>query len=176
METLEGLYREARQRGMVATSAISYARQTVKFTAYSTKVRTDWESLDGDVWSEWDKTDVTKVRLRIVPDSDVEIVTTLKFWALDNLFGDTYDPEVNTDISPERLECEKQAEIDRINREGVYGIIGEYNCNGVWEHADSVWGFVGDDWKESGYDIDIMAATIEAYYGQTYCRLCHSAR
>jgi len=27
-----------------------------------------------------------------------------------------------------------------------------------WDHMDSCWGFVGDDWKDSGYDIDFKEA------------------
>lgn len=44
--------------------------------------------------------------------------------------------------------------------EGVWGIIGEYNAGDGWTHADSCWGFIADEWKDSGYDYDIMAETI----------------
>lgn len=32
---------------------------------------------------------------------------------------------------------------------------------GGWECIDSCWGFVGDDWKDSGYDTDGKAQAIE---------------
>lgn len=88
-------------------------------------------------------------RIKIAPDD---------FADLDNLFGDTYDPSVNTDIDPAVLAEQKQEEIDRINRDGVWGMIAEYECSccGRWTEADSVWGFIGDDWKGSGYEADLF--------------------
>jgi hypothetical protein len=116
-----------------------------------------WQSAkrEADIRVQWaDAEDKGLVRLRVEPDEHCD---------LGDLFGDTFDPRVNTGIKPERLEREKQAEIDRINRDGVWGIIGEYRCPtcGKWTQADSCWGFVGDDWRESGYDLDIMATALE---------------
>ena len=70
---------------------------------------------------------------------------------------------------------------DRRERDGVTGITAEFNtgrectCNsdysgdickcGAWEIADSVWGFIGDDWKDSGYDADLRRAALDAYVG-----------
>lgn len=101
------------------------------------------------LWSE----NENSVRIRVEPDYDVD---------LDFLLGDSYNPEVNPDIQPHVLKRQEKEEIDRINREGVYGIIGEYKCHccGNWQTADSVWGFVGDDWKEA--EDEIKYATLAA--------------
>ena len=40
---------------------------------------------------------------------------------------------------------------ERANRDGA-----------EWVEVDSCWGFIGDDWRDSGYDIDIMRATLDA--------------
>ena len=59
-----------------------------------------------------------------------------------------------------------------MNRQGVWGIVGEYFDGEVWQHADSCFGFVGDDWKNSGYDTDIMQATLDAARDASVCRCC----
>ena len=59
-----------------------------------------------------------------------------------------------------------------VNREGVWGIVGEYFDGERWRHADSCFGFVGDDWKNSGYDTDIMRATVDASEDARVCRCC----
>ena len=50
-----------------------------------------------------------------------------------------------------------------VERDGTWGIIGEYKCPccGEWTQADSCWGFIGEDWLHSGYDMDIKAETIK---------------
>lgn len=95
------------------------------------------------------------VRLQIIPD---------ELCSMDDLKGDMFSPTVNTDIPRSRLEREEEEFEQRVKDDGVYGIVGEYKCPccDIWVQADSCWGFVGDDWKESGYDADIMAATMDA--------------
>jgi hypothetical protein len=93
------------------------------------------------------------VRLRLVPDDCM---------SFDDLAGDTYTAELHPEIPRSVMDRERQAYIDKINAEGVWGVVGEY-WNGLeWEHADSCFGFVGDDWRGSGYDQDIMSATLSA--------------
>jgi len=60
----------------------------------------------------------------------------------------------------------------RADREGVWGIIGEYWNGEQWVHADSCWGFLGDDLQDNGYDTDIMASTVEQWLAVTYCPTC----
>jgi len=84
----------------------------------------------------------------------------------DDLFGDTYNEDLNAATVPggvRTIRAEHKAAVDRVERDGVWGIVGEYKCPtcGAWTHADSVWGFVGDDWQFSGYDVDVMAETLE---------------
>jgi hypothetical protein len=54
----------------------------------------------------------------------------------------------------------------------VWGIIGEYFDGEKWQHADSCFGFVGEDWKYSGYDTDIMQVTLNAIKEARVCRCC----
>jgi hypothetical protein len=50
----------------------------------------------------------------------------------------------------------------RIESEGVWGIVVYATVEGGREELiDSVWGFVGDDWRDSGYDEDLMDAAIK---------------
>lgn len=54
---------------------------------------------------------------------------------------------------------------DRAYSEGVFGIVGEYLDpeSGEWIQADSCWGFIGEDWKGSGYDSDALHLAIQAW-------------
>lgn len=113
------------------------------------------------VEAAWEKAeDAGLVRFRVEPDDMCD---------LDDLFGDMFDPDVHTNIKPERLAQERQREIDRVNRDGVWGIIGECKgsvcptCGrgGEWTHGGSCWGFIGDDWKGDA-EIDIKAETLTA--------------
>lgn len=113
------------------------------------------------------------VRLSVIPDDDGSSV----------LDFDCEDKACQYARRSGNYECKvHKAERERANNDGVYGIVGEYcptgdecddiwhsesrdghrTCGCEWEHADSVWGFIGDDWKSSGYDIDVMSATLAA--------------
>lgn len=120
------------------------AEQALKLARYHVKVNT--------IWNAHAESDV---RLQIEPDDSADI---------DFLMGDSFDPEVNPEINPSKLSKEKEAFINRLDRDGVWGIVGQYKCKacGHWLTADSVWGFVGDDWQESGYDLDVKASTLDA--------------
>lgn len=70
-----------------------------------------------------------------------------------------------TDLSTFRREKWKASILDRVNREGVYCITSY-----VWDSptvsylpVDSCGGFIGDDWKDSGYDTDIKLSALEEY-------------
>ncbi len=143
-------YQQWRKRNIPAKQALVQA----KYAIQADITKDEFQTLESD----------GLVRLSIEPDECVD---------LDFLLGETYDPDLNPSINPQRLERERQQEIDRINNEGVWGIVGQYHNGKGWVSVDSVWGFIGDDWKASGYDDDIMKATIDAYRAQTCCRLCH---
>lgn len=95
------------------------------------------------------------VRLTLSPDEDIDLT-----WLDQDHYSKQYRDE----------------QIERVNRDGSWGIIGEFKTReGEWEHADSCWGFIGDDWCDSGYDSDIKTATIKALWDrvmQTECPTC----
>lgn len=143
-----------------ATSALRGARWALA----ADSVREAWDDSDGFEISEYDRyidsapgaslECLGPVRLRLVPDETC---------CLDDLLGDRYNHEVNSNIKPEILDRERAAYIERIENDGVCGVVGEYWNGQAWEHADSCFGFVGDDWRESGYDSDIMSTTLDAW-------------
>ena len=53
---------------------------------------------------------------------------------------------------------------DRADQEGTWGIVTSIRASedAGWEEVDSVWDFVGDDWKDSGYDTDVMNSAVDA--------------
>jgi hypothetical protein len=92
--------------------------------------------------------------------------------SFEDLEGDCFNPKADPEISASRLQRDREEFIATVNREGVSGIVGEYFDGEVWQHADSCFGFVGDDWKHSGYDTDIMRATLDAANDARICRCC----
>lgn len=79
--------------------------------------------------------------------------------------GEPYDDSYLDDwgLGPDELEVERKNIHDRILNEGVYGIVFKARNphGGQFETVYDCWGFVGSDWKESGYDLDGMMAAIE---------------
>lgn len=102
------------------------------------KVRTAWEYAES----------AGIVSLEVVPDDS--------WLTFDDLMGDTFNRAANPDIPESRMAREEKAERERFERDGVVGIVAKAHG----EHVDSVWGFIGDDWKDSGYDVDLMAAAL----------------
>jgi hypothetical protein len=148
------------------STAREYARERAtgtlaKNALHNVRIRAAWRKAE---WDEHSEPEIGDVRLRIVADDSAD---------LDDLFGDTFNPKVNSDIPLARLERERQAEVDRVNRDGVWGVIGEYYDGEEWQHADSCFGFIGEDWKDSGYDVDIMSQTLDAASAIETCPTCH---
>ena len=52
--------------------------------------------------------------------------------------------------------------LERANSDGCWGIVSEERCPfcGHWFAVDSVWGFIGDDWQDSGYDDDVRESAL----------------
>lgn len=76
----------------------------------------------------------------------------------DDSYIDTWD-----DLSPAKRErCKKELH-DTIERWGVYGIVGAFFDGKSWVTVDSVWSILGNDLDDTGYDVDIKEATIDAY-------------
>ena len=112
------------------------------------RTRMAWEKHEVAEYSSGEPIDPKRgnVRLRVVPD---------ELCSFEDLEGDCFEEF-----------------IAKLNQEGVWGIVGEYFDGEVWQHADSCFGFVGDDWKNSGYDTDIMQATLDAARDAGVCHCC----
>jgi hypothetical protein len=147
-------YQRERTRGFQAQWALSNAR-----------TRLEWDKHEVAEYSSGDAIDPKRgnVRLRVVPD---------EMCSLEDLEGDCFNSQANPDIPASRLQRDREDFIAKVNRDGVWGIIGEYFDGEVWKHADSCFEFVGDDWKNSGYDTDIMRATLDEAKGSRVCRCC----
>jgi hypothetical protein len=150
--TLLRAYTKERKEGYQMTIQGSWRsyRATAVTAFHAAKTKLAFHDVE---CGEHDEPELGSVRLRIVPDECV---------SFDDLEGDTFNPKVNKDVPHARLEREQKEFREKVNREGVWGVIGEYWDGEDWQHVDSCFGFVGDDWKESGYDIDIMRATLDA--------------
>lgn len=93
--------------------------------------------------------------------------------ALDTVADDQWTSAIECGCEDrERCEAENRERADRM---GVWGIVSyvtkdPYNpcdCYDAphcehYEFVDSVFGFIGDDWKDSGYDTDLMSAALDA--------------
>lgn len=56
----------------------------------------------------------------------------------------------------------------RIERDGVCGVVAEYRDPDLgWTHADSCWGYVGDDWKSDA--VSFMAEAMRALVAGPAC-------
>lgn len=84
------------------------------------------------------------VRLTIEPDCE----------PYDDTYIDTWD-----DLTPAQRKAEKKKLWDRIEREGVWGVVGKYRVGDRWHTGGSCWGFIGEDYEDDT-DTDIMAETI----------------
>lgn len=104
------------------------------------------------------------VRLRVEPDV---------FCTLEGLEGDMFTPDVWPHVSDRTRGEARAAFRDKVNREGVWHVAGEYFDGETWQFADSCGGFVGDDWQGSGYDTDIQRATLDALAAVTRCPCCN---
>ena len=100
------------------------------------------------------------VRIRHEPD----------YVDFENMCGDMFDPDVNTDIKPEILEREKEEYCDKLNRDGVWFVISEYFDGKEWQHADSIGAIEGTDSDICGYTCDLQQAAIDALISHNYTR------
>lgn len=76
----------------------------------------------------------------------------------DDSYIDTWD-----DVSPAKREKARKELWAQIDREGVYGLVAKVlTADGRWQVVDGVCGFIGDDWKDSGYDADMKLAALRA--------------
>lgn len=142
--SLESIYRAFRANGARACNALRAARyrlnreQTIGGTIGRTLVSRDL------------------VRVRIEPDDDC--------YAEDRM-GDCFDPCVNPDINPRKLEAERKEYIEMAEQHGYCGLISEIreHDEAPWQEVDSCWGFEawGDGLKDE--EADFLARAIEAW-------------
>lgn len=145
------LYQRERAKGFQAKWALSNAR-----------TRLEWDKHEVAEYSSGEPIDPKRgdVRLRVVPDETC---------SLEDLEGDSFNPKANPNIPASRLQRDREDFIAKVNRDAVWGIIGECFDGEAWQHADSCFGFVGNDWQGSGYDTDIMRATLDAAKNARVC-------
>ena len=55
----------------------------------------------------------------------------------------------------------RERELERADRDGVWGVVSQAWDGEAWEDVDSCFGFIGEDWQDSGYDVDIKASALE---------------
>lgn len=145
-------YRKARSEGWRAQDALRRARTLIA-----------WAAEECDAHDEPGEPGYN-VRLHVKVDDSV---------SLEDLKGDCFNFEVcGFPYGRSQLAAQERAFEDRVNDEGVFGIVGEYWNGEEWVEVDAVWGFVGDDWRGSGYDDDIMRATLDALQEHRACPVC----
>lgn len=107
-----------------------------------------WNELGGETVYEWYGLDQDgKVRIVVKADQEVYDDSYLDTWGL---------PE-------DELARERNDLRNRIQAEGTCGIVSEFWNGAEWVETYSCWGFIGDDWEDSGYDQDAMRAAIDGY-------------
>ena len=153
-------YMRLRGKGYKALNAMRDAR-----------VKAEWRRLkgatimveDGKAFdSIWDEGDSCEAQVRLVVMCDYN-------WGWND--GMDFDCEDRRcthgkfGVDTDAFVCnEHRSMAERIERDGMYGIKSEYRhpTTGEWIEADhGCWGFIGDDWKDSGYDVDAMSTAIE---------------
>lgn len=70
-----------------------------------------------------------------------------------------YEPYDHGDDTP----AQRKVTNDRIEHEGHWILVSYWRANDSdpWEQADAIGGFIGDDWRDSGYDVDLMASALD---------------
>ena len=68
-----------------------------------------------------------------------------------------------TDVSASQREQARRETRARLESDGVWGVqtFARQSC-GAMHEVDSCWGFLGDDWRDSGYDHDLRRTALDA--------------
>jgi hypothetical protein len=102
-------------------------------------------------------------KIRIAKEEDV-------FWSIDDLAGDMFNPDVNDDISPAILKKQRRSFVARVNRSGVWGAVAETWNGRAWDDEstghNAIFGFVGNDFVGSGYELQLLEEALERYEAQ----------
>ena len=91
--------------------------------------------------------------------------------SFDDLAGDIFNEDINSDIAPLLLRRQKARFKRRINDSGVWTMMSEFWNGREWENLvgiddNSISGFVGNDFFGSFYELQLMQAALEAYNSQ----------
>jgi len=88
------------------------------------------------------------LRFRIVPDETF----------YDDSYVDTWEISES-----DKIKAKKEIR-ERIEEEGVWGIAVDKKCSecGQWDEVDSVYGFIGNEYEGSGYDIDVKISGLKS--------------
>lgn len=96
------------------------------------------------------------------------VVERDEHYSVRDLLGDCYNPAANPGIDPAQLAREEKRERSRIRRQGVWGVVVEVRRKSTddWEHPnsdglDSLWGNIGADFINSGYEPELMRAGLD---------------
>lgn len=98
--------------------------------------------------------------------------------SMDDLFGDSFDPVVNSDMNPNVLKKQREEAERRVELEGTWFMEASYRDPGGdgWHSADSIGGFVGEDFWGSGYESDLWTSAMDGYadqFGAPHYKNCH---
>lgn len=153
-------------------------------------VRQEYARLRAKDWPAGQAWHAANVRARF---RELDERGLVKLWveADEMLFDDSY---IDTwGLSPDKVKKEKEELWAKIGRDGVWILVGYFREDGTpgewndnWENgrhayppgydlADSCGGFIGRDWRDSGYDVDIMEATMDAVYAAEAAKLAERA-
>lgn len=134
------------------TGRMIECRERASTALHAAKIKLTWKAADGyEFWGDLppDEGEPGLVRLVLRHDND--------------------SPADDFDGSERDLKAARE----RANRDGMWGIESQFWDGAEWQYADSCWGFIGDDWKGSGYDVDLMASALDALrvhnLAQTIC-------
>lgn len=118
-----------------------------------------------DTSAKWDRLEAAGlVRLVVEPDLD---------WDYDDLAGEMFNADCCPEIPADELAKQEADYKQRIDSEGVWGVVGEYKHPRLgWIAGDNAWGFVGDEYKDDCEDI--KSQTMDELRGSlvTRCPAC----
>ena len=135
------------ERAPVA-NAFHVWQQPATHALRAARVKLAWEAAGGEVVDEYT---ARRSGLHVPEEGDSRVRLVLK--------GDD-DP--SSALDGDFSERDRKELAERANRDGVWGVCGQFWNGRDWEEVDSCWGFIGDDWKGSGYDVDIMGTVLDA--------------
>lgn len=100
----------------------------------------------------WLKTAITKACFELFERDGLATITRESddCYNFGDLCGDSYCPIANPSIDPDLLKKQRRAFQARVRNQGVWF----YDLIVLGERADSIGGFVGNDFYGSGYDTD----------------------